>query len=120
AAPFFHFEPGRLVEVDRARANERSAVIVNDVFLIRVDEAESSAERKARPIGGGAHHVAAGQIDTERITPAAATAFGVSVGGGAHFVQALTGNGGNDRLRLSRATHEQTDDSPCDCKVKAS
>src|ERR1043166_8682391 len=42
AAPFFHFEPRRFIKVDRAGANERGAIIVDDIFLIRIDEAEPS------------------------------------------------------------------------------
>lgn len=34
-APAFHLELGRLVEIDRIRADERGPVIVDDVFLPR-------------------------------------------------------------------------------------
>ena len=56
--PAFHVETARLVEIDRFGSHERSAVIVNYVFFVCIGDSKPGAEREARPIGRGAHHVA--------------------------------------------------------------
>ena len=117
--PALHFEPGRFVEIDRGRADERSAVVVNDVFLACIDEAKTSAKRKMRPVGRCAYDVAPGQINTEGI--ATASSFGVGISGRAHFLHALAGNRRNEsRLCLGRTTGEHRERTDYECKVKVS
>ena len=57
--PALHFQLGGLVEIDRARADQGSAIIVDNVFLSRADDPESRAERELRPIGRRAHDMMA-------------------------------------------------------------
>jgi hypothetical protein len=83
-APAFHLQTSWLVKVDRFRAHQRRAVIVNNEFLLRIDDSKSRAERVARPVGCGTDHVASGQIHAEGIATAAA--FCLGVGGGADMV----------------------------------
>ena len=59
-APAFHLQLGRLVKIDRAGADQRRSIIVDNKFFFRVDDSEPGAKRKARPIGGGAHDMMAG------------------------------------------------------------
>ena len=58
--PAFHLQFGRLVKIDRAGADQRRPVIVDNKFFFRVDDSEPGAKRKARPIGGSAHDMTAG------------------------------------------------------------
>ena len=50
-----HRRAAGLVEVDRVRADERAAVIVDDIRSCRADDLEPGPQRKARPIGCRAH-----------------------------------------------------------------
>ena len=59
-APAFHLQLGRLVKIDRAGADQRRSISVDNKFFFRVDDSEPGAKRKARPIGGGAHDMMAG------------------------------------------------------------
>jgi hypothetical protein len=82
--PAFHLQTSWLVKVDRFRPHQRRAVIVNNEFLLRIDDSKSGAERVTRPVGCGTDHVASGQIHAEGIATAAA--FCLGVGGGADMV----------------------------------
>ena len=70
-APAFHLQLGRLVKIDRAGADQRRPVIVDNKFFFRVDDSEPGTEREARPIGGGAHDMMAGEISAEGISTSA-------------------------------------------------
>ena len=61
-APTLHFEPARFAEIDRAGADQGRAVIVDQIFFLRIDNAKSRAKWKTRPIGGRASDVATGEI----------------------------------------------------------
>ena len=52
--PRAHGPAAGLVEVDRVGANQRAAIIVDDVALLRADDLEPRPERETRPVGGRA------------------------------------------------------------------
>jgi hypothetical protein len=83
-APAFHFQASRLVKIDRFCAHQRCPVIVDNKFLLRIDDPKSCAKRIVRPVGGSAHYVASGQIPAEGV--AAAAAFRLGVCGSADMV----------------------------------
>src|SRR6266480_8122146 len=70
-APAFHLQLGRLVKIDRAGADQRRSVIVDNKFLSGTDDFKSRPEREARPIGGSAHDMMAGEISAEGISTSA-------------------------------------------------
>ena len=81
-----------LVEVDRVRANQCAAIIVDDISVLRADDLESCSEWKTRPIGGRAHLVLTGQRFPDRVTPAAS--FCVCVSGRPHIRNTVSMGGG--------------------------
>src|SRR3954466_9860924 len=60
--PAVHRAAGGFIEVNRARADQRAAVVVDDVFIARAHDPKPSAEGEAGPIGGGAFQPAAGKM----------------------------------------------------------
>jgi len=119
-SPTFHFEAGRLVEIDRIRADERSPIIVDHVFFFCIDNTKPRSERKARPIRGRAHHVVTGKISAEGVV--ATASFTSGIGSCAHFLHPPQVSGGSG-MRLPcwvfRTTDEKTSNSNTDGKVKA-
>src|SRR5205085_6402060 len=98
--------------------------IVDNKFFSSADDLESRAERKPRPIGGGAHHVTAGQIGAEGISTSAF--FDACVSGRPDIGHATAVRiRGLDRgqrflhYRLLCATNQDTTNSENYCKAKA-
>src|SRR6266516_3865211 len=92
-APTFHFQTGRLIQIDCARSNESGPIIVDYVFLSCIDDAEARPEREAGPIGRGTHHAATGQTSAQCVaTPAS---FAMSVSRRPHFLHVTSANSGN-------------------------
>ena len=83
-APTAHLEPAGFVQVDRVGTDQRSTVIVDDIFVFGADDSEVCAQRETRPIGRGAHDMMASQASVQSIMPA--TSFGMSVGSGADML----------------------------------
>src|SRR5438128_12663476 len=73
--PVFHLEPAGFVKIDGVGADQGSAVIIDDIFFIRIGDSESGSERKTRPIGRGAHDVGARKAAIERVAAAASLAM---------------------------------------------
>src|SRR4029077_10436197 len=79
--PAFHLQLRRLVKIDRAGANQRRSIIVDNKFLSGIDDAKPRPEREARPIRRGAHDVMTREISAEGIS--ASAFFDPRVSGGA-------------------------------------
>ena len=79
-SPSPHFQSARLVQVNRIRANQCGAVIVDNKFFLRANDSEPSTERKPRPIGGGAAAFALSEASSDGISPAAVFAAGICSG----------------------------------------
>ena len=74
-APTLHLEAGIGEQVDRVCSDERAAVVVDDILLIRADQAKTSAERKTRPIGSRTDDIPAGKVHTNGIVFSASATF---------------------------------------------
>src|SRR5438309_253290 len=122
--PAFHLQLGWLVKVDRAGADQRRSIVVDNVFVFRIGDSKPRAEREARPIGGSAHDTMTGQISAEGISMSAF--FDPRVSGRADIRNATkvrirrrdSSHGFLDN-RLFCATNEDTANSKNYCKVKA-
>lgn len=86
-APPPHRQAISFVKIDRARAHERAAVIIDFKSFVGIDDAKSSAERETRPIRGGAKDIVSGKFDPNGIIPPAS--FGVRVRGSANLGKSL-------------------------------
>ena len=82
-APAFHLEPARLVKVDGVGSDQRSAIIVDNIFFVGIGNSESGPDREVRPIRSGTDHVPTGQMITERVVASASLAVGI--GSSAHI-----------------------------------
>src|SRR6266496_6748775 len=101
--PAFHLQATRLIQIYRIRPHERGSVVVDYVFLFCIDNAKVRPQRKTRPIGGGAHHAAAGQAEPECIVPSAP--FAMRVSRRPHFLHTTSAGSGNQpRLTLLPTT----------------
>ena len=56
-APLPHGDAAGFVKIDRVRADQRAAVIIDDVAVRSADDLKPCSERKVRPIRGRAHHI---------------------------------------------------------------
>ena len=97
-APAFHLKPARLVEVDGVSADQRSAIIVDNIFFVCIGNSESGSYRKVRPIRRGAHHMMAGKTTADRVI-APASSFAVGISGSAHIWYATPAGESWFRLR---------------------
>src|SRR5262249_34877989 len=102
-APAFHLEATRFIKVDSVGADERAAIIVDDILLISLGDSEPCAEREMRPIGSGAHHMLARKTRVKRVV--ASAPFAMCISGGAHVLHAL--RAANRRIRLRGAAESE-------------
>jgi len=82
-APAFHLKPARLVKVDGVGSDQRSAIIVDNIFFVGIGNSESGPDREVRPIRRGTDRVPTGQMITERVVASASLAVGI--GSSAHI-----------------------------------
>lgn len=107
-APTLHFEPTRFIQVDGVGSDQSGAIIVDDIFFSRPDDAKPGAKREPRPIGRRAHYTTTGQMRANRIV--FATGFIPRISSGANFLETtwMRGRGHRRRVLLLRATKKQT------------
>lgn len=95
--PMMHVAARAFIKVDRVRADECAAVIIDDVFLAGADDAKARAERKVRPIRGGTFDLTGGKALANGVATAAT--FGMRVSSRADLTHAIM----RDRLGGWRA-----------------
>lgn len=120
-APLAHLQPCWFVKIDGTGSHECRSVIVDDIFLFRIDNAEPCAKREARPIRRRTHHMLARQRCVECVVMT--TAFHPRVGSRSYSLHPVGPDVRRrvlrDLRRLPGATDEKTNNSNTDCKVKA-
>ena len=108
--PAAHFQRGSFVEVDGVGADERSPVIIDNVFLLSFNDPEASPEWEYRPIRGGAAYNSPGKIITNCV--ASAAQFATAIRRRAHVDPAVLYRRIFLRWRLECATSEKASDEP--------
>ena len=87
--PPFHGKAVCLVKIDRVGSNQSRSIIVDNVLLVGTGDPETCPEWKARPIGGGAHHLVAGKTFSEGVARSASASFRMGIGSGPHALHTL-------------------------------
>ena len=118
--PSFHLEPARFVQIDRIRADQRGAVIINNILVLGADDSESGAEGEYRPIGCGAAAFGIGKSSANGV--ASATVFAARIRRRPHVLKPSRVRPAGGQLsgaRLFCATGEKPDADNYKCKFKA-
>src|SRR5438132_13932716 len=79
-SPAFHLQSTMFIQINRVRAHQGGAVIIDNVFIFGSDDSEMRAERKPRPIGGSTAAFAAREMSANRIATSAIFAARIRCG----------------------------------------